>query len=82
MKFSVLALAAASGLAVALPGKMAQSEERNVNGWKDLTDLKYSQEIPVAKVNLQRRKSNVPVKDNRDLVYSSNLPLARERGSE
>lgn len=78
MKFSALVVVAASGVALAAPGKTVRAASRDEYAWKDLTSLDYKNEIPVAKMNLERRKSTVPVKDNRELIYSNDLPLARE----
>ncbi len=78
MKASALIVVAVSGVALAVPGMTLRAAKRDAYAWKDLTSLDYDDEIPVAKTNLERRKSSVPVKDNRDLIYSNDLPLARE----
>ncbi|KAJ6779731.1 hypothetical protein PWT90_02074 [Aphanocladium album] len=84
MKATILAVAL-SGVAFAAPGIYAADKGE---GFKDLTNLKYSNELPVADAaaSVERRDSatlasheaDKPVKDNRKLHYNQNnkMPIA------
>lgn len=76
MKTAAFVAIALSGLALAAPSfKRAGSE------WKDLTTLKYANSVPIAvsknAEHDKRAASAVPVKDNRNLHYSHDLPIAK-----
>jgi hypothetical protein len=77
MKTAAFIAVALSGLALAAPSMKRAGQE-----WKDLTTLKYANSVPVSianakKVETKRSANSVPSKDNRNLKYSHNLPIAK-----
>lgn len=79
MKFS-MAVVALAGLAAAAPAR-----PKNASPYHDLTDLKYANSRPLTLAakekqehNLETRATEVrtPVKDNRNLHYVRNKPMA------
>lgn len=72
MKFTAFLVVAISGVAFALP---SPSADKPVH---DLTNLKYRNKLPIAKIAVEKRaEAPRPVKDNRGLHYSRNLPMAK-----
>ncbi|KAM0263884.1 hypothetical protein ACHAQJ_000919 [Trichoderma viride] len=78
MKTAAFIAVALSGLALAAPSFKREGKE-----WKDLTTLKYANSVPVAIANgakhseAKRGAAARPVKDNRNLHYSHDLPIAK-----
>ncbi|KAL7793740.1 hypothetical protein V8C37DRAFT_378082 [Trichoderma ceciliae] len=78
MKTAAFIAVALSGLALAAP-----SFKRTGTEWKDLSELKYANSVPIAiakggakHAEDKRAASAVPVKDNRHLKYVNELPIA------
>ncbi|TFB00951.1 hypothetical protein CCMA1212_007495 [Trichoderma ghanense] len=79
MKTAAFIAVALSGLALAAPTVQHAGEE-----WKDLTHLKYANSKPIALADSKAEKraaSAVPVKDNRNLHYSNDMPIAKKPAS-
>ncbi|UKZ81482.1 hypothetical protein TrVFT333_009254 [Trichoderma virens FT-333] len=70
MKTAAFIAVALSGLALAAP-----SFKRTGTEWKDLTDLKYANSVPVSiakgdRAAVKRAAADVPVKDLRNLKHN------------
>ncbi|EHK17299.1 uncharacterized protein TRIVIDRAFT_82898 [Trichoderma virens Gv29-8] len=81
MKTAAFIAVALSGLALAAP-----SFKRTGTEWKDLTDLKYANSVPVSiakgdRAAVKRAAADVPVKDLRNLKYSNDIPVAKKPAS-
>ncbi|KAM6484723.1 hypothetical protein HDV62DRAFT_356339 [Trichoderma sp. SZMC 28011] len=89
MKTAAFIAVALSGLALAAP-----SMKRAGTEWKDLTDLKYANSVPVsiakgdrtAVKTAEKRAADVaaaaPVKDLRNLKYSHDMPIPKKAASK
>ncbi|KAJ2984316.1 hypothetical protein NQ176_g67 [Zarea fungicola] len=77
MKVSAILAVAISGVAFAAPEVFAVDKSKP---FKDLTNLKYNNELPLAKgaFPIERRNAAAPIKDNRKLHYNikNKLPIA------
>ncbi|KAM3505040.1 hypothetical protein MY10362_003183 [Beauveria mimosiformis] len=77
MKPSIALVLALSGAAFAAPKVYATDKSKP---FKDLTDLEYSKNLPVAEAaaGFQHREAFKPSKDNRNLHYNANnkMPIA------
>ncbi|KAK8141068.1 hypothetical protein G3M48_000896 [Beauveria asiatica] len=77
MKPSFALVLALSGAAFAAPTVYVTDKSKP---FKDLTDLEYSENLPVAEAaaGFQHREASKPVKDNRNLHYNVNskMPIA------
>lgn len=76
MKTAAFIAVALSGLALAAPATKAGTE------WKDLSTLKYANSVPIAiakgdRTAAKRAAAALPIKDNRNLHYSHDLPIAK-----
>lgn len=81
MKAATILAVALSGVALAVPERKVPQGTDASKPFKDLTNLKYSDELPVADASapIERRSgAPVPVKDNRNLHYNAKnkFPIA------
>ncbi|KAL7947555.1 hypothetical protein V8C42DRAFT_318100 [Trichoderma barbatum] len=84
MKTAAFIAVALSGLALAAPNVKRAGTE-----WKNLSELKYANSVPVSiakgdRTSLRKdtkRAASVPVKDLRPLKYSNEIPVAKKPAS-